>query len=64
MLLLIMQMKGCVKRIAHSPEVPRVAGELSSETITRRDFPALGKISYMTTIDETFTWRGFQPMLC
>ena len=37
------------------PEVPPRRGELPSETITRRDFPALGKIYYMTTIDETFT---------
>ena len=36
-------------------EVPPRRGELPSETITRRDFPALGKIYYMTTIDETFT---------
>ena len=44
------------------PEVPPRRGELPSETITRWDFPALGKISYMTTIEETFTWRRFQPM--
>ena len=36
-------------------EVPPRRGELPSETITIRDFPALGKISYMTAIDETFT---------
>jgi hypothetical protein len=34
---------------------PRDPGELPLETITRWDFPALGKISYMTTIDETLT---------
>jgi hypothetical protein len=42
---------------------PRDPEELPLETITRWDFPALGKISYMTTIDETLTWRRFQPIL-
>jgi hypothetical protein len=49
--------------LALERKFPRVAGELPSETITRWDFPALRKISYMTTIDETRTWRRFQPIL-
>jgi hypothetical protein len=42
---------------------PRVAGELPPETITRWEFPAFGKLCYMTTFVETLMWRWFQLFL-